>query len=298
MIDVKVLEVDKSGKIRLSRKEALQPGRRGARGRSARRMRTTRLANGVRVLSEELPGRRLRDGRHLGRERLALRDRGRRPGSRTSSSTSSSRAPSGGRRRRSPRRSTPSAACSTPSPARSTPATTRKVLSEHLPLALDLLADIFLHSRFAEDEIDRERTVVLQEISQVEDTPDDYVHDLFNLAFWPGHPLSRPIAGTAATVGALPSRRTSSRFIEARYRPNRILIAARRATSSTSSWSTWRRSTSAALAGHGRRRGSTASADRRAGRDRAREGARAGAPLPRGAGHLAGRPPIATPHTC
>jgi len=69
-----------------------------------------------------------------------------------------------------------------------------KVLHEQLPLALDLLADIFTQSRFASEEIDRERSVIIQEISQVEDTPDDYVHELFNLAFWPGHPLSRPIA--------------------------------------------------------------------------------------------------------
>ena len=60
-----------------------------------------------------------------------------------------------------------------------------KVLSEHLPIAEDILADIFLHSRFDPAEIARERNVVLQEISQVEDTPDDYVHDLFNLRFWP-----------------------------------------------------------------------------------------------------------------
>ena len=78
-----------------------------------------------------------------------------------------------------------------------------KVLPEHLPLALDVLGDIFLNSRFAEEEIDRERSVILQEISQAEDTPDDFVHDLFSLAFWPGHPLSRPVAGTAATVGPL-----------------------------------------------------------------------------------------------
>src|SRR5499425_3393766 len=52
-----------------------------------------------------------------------------------------------------------------------------KVLRQHLPLALDLLGDIFTHSRFAADEIERERTVVIQEINQVEDTPDDYVHD-------------------------------------------------------------------------------------------------------------------------
>ena len=100
-----------------------------------------------------------------------------------------------------------------------------KVLREHLPLALDLLADIFTQSTFAAEEIERERSVIVQEISQVEDTPDDYVHELFNLAFWPGHPLSRPIAGTAETVSRL-ARDDFLRFLEARYRPDRVLIAA------------------------------------------------------------------------
>ena len=100
-----------------------------------------------------------------------------------------------------------------------------KVLHEQLPLALDLLADIFTQSRFASEEIDRERSVIIQEISQVEDTPDDYVHELFNLAFWPGHPLSRPIAGTAQTVQGL-TREDFLRFLDARYRPDRVLIAA------------------------------------------------------------------------
>jgi predicted Zn-dependent peptidase len=100
-----------------------------------------------------------------------------------------------------------------------------KVLPEHVPLALDVLADIFTQSRFASEEIDRERSVIIQEISQVEDTPDDYVHELFNLSFWPGHPLARPIAGTPATVSAF-GRDDFLRFLEARYRPDRILIAA------------------------------------------------------------------------
>src|SRR5216117_4214180 len=100
-----------------------------------------------------------------------------------------------------------------------------KVLREHLPLALDVLADIFTQSTFAAEEIERERSVIVQEISQVEDTPDDYVHELFNLAFWPGHPLSRPIAGTAETVSRL-ARDDFLRFLEARYRPDRVLIAA------------------------------------------------------------------------
>ena len=100
-----------------------------------------------------------------------------------------------------------------------------KVLREHLPLALDLLADIFTASRFAAEEIERERTVVIQEISQVEDTPDDYVHELFNLAFWSGHSLGRPIAGTAETVSGF-ARDDFLRFLDVRYRPDRVLIAA------------------------------------------------------------------------
>jgi predicted Zn-dependent peptidase len=100
-----------------------------------------------------------------------------------------------------------------------------KVLREHLPLALDILADIFTHSTFPAEEVERERSVVIQEISQAEDTPDDYVHELFNLAFWPDHPLSRPIAGTPATVSTL-QRQHFLAFLDARYRPDRILVAA------------------------------------------------------------------------
>ncbi len=100
-----------------------------------------------------------------------------------------------------------------------------KVLSEHLPIAEDILADIFLHSRFDPAEIDRERSVVLQEISQVEDTPDDYVHDLFNLRFWPEHPLSFPVCGRVETVQSF-GKKEFLDFIAARYRPDRIIIAA------------------------------------------------------------------------
>jgi predicted Zn-dependent peptidase len=100
-----------------------------------------------------------------------------------------------------------------------------KVLREHVPLALDVLADIFTHSRFASDEIERERTVIVQEISEVEDRPDDYVHELFNLAFWPGHPLSRPIAGSVQSVSRF-HRDDFISFLDARYRPDRILVAA------------------------------------------------------------------------
>jgi len=100
-----------------------------------------------------------------------------------------------------------------------------KVLHEHLPLAFDLLADIFLNSRFDPEEIERARGVILQEIAQVLDTPDEYVHDVFKAYFWKGHPLSRPICGTAETVSAL-GRTHFLTFLRARYGTDRTVVAA------------------------------------------------------------------------
>lgn len=100
-----------------------------------------------------------------------------------------------------------------------------KVLDENLPLAINLLTDIFLHSVFNREEIERERSVILQEISQSEDTPDDYVHDLFSLDFFRDHPLGRPICGDAETVQAL-HRDDFLEFIRDRYLPGRVIVAA------------------------------------------------------------------------
>jgi predicted Zn-dependent peptidase len=100
-----------------------------------------------------------------------------------------------------------------------------KVLGEDVKMTTELLADIFLESVFAPEEIDRERQVVLQEISQAEDTPDDFIHDLFNLHFWQGHPLSLPIFGSVDTVNAI-DRELMVSFMADRYRAERVLIAA------------------------------------------------------------------------
>lgn len=100
-----------------------------------------------------------------------------------------------------------------------------KVLDDHLPLAIDLLTDIFLHSVFDREEIERERSVILQEISQVEDTPDDYVHELFSLNFFKEHPLGRPICGAVETVSAL-GREDLLGFWRERYLPSRVIVAA------------------------------------------------------------------------
>ena len=100
-----------------------------------------------------------------------------------------------------------------------------KVLGKDLEMATDVLADIFLESVFDPAEIERERQVVLQEISQAEDTPDDFIHDLFTENFWKGHPLALPIFGSVATVKKI-DRDLLTSFMAARYRSSRVFIAA------------------------------------------------------------------------
>ena len=70
-----------------------------------------------------------------------------------------------------------------------------KVLDEHLPLAMEVLADMFFHSRFDPAELDKERNVILEEISMYEDTPDDLVHDLMAKAVFGDHSLGQTILG-------------------------------------------------------------------------------------------------------
>lgn len=100
-----------------------------------------------------------------------------------------------------------------------------KVLAKKLPLAIDLLSDIVLHSIFDLDEIEKERRVLLQEIHMLEDTPDDLVHDLFSQTFWTDHPLGRSIIGTAESVGEI-TRHGLLEFMAERYCGNNILICA------------------------------------------------------------------------
>ncbi len=100
-----------------------------------------------------------------------------------------------------------------------------KVLDEDLPLAIDLLTDIFLHSSFDAEEIERERSVILQEISQAEDTPDDYIHDLFSVDFFKDHPIARPICGRLETVKSF-QRADIIDFFKTRYQPRRVIVAA------------------------------------------------------------------------
>jgi predicted Zn-dependent peptidase len=99
-----------------------------------------------------------------------------------------------------------------------------QVLDEHLPLAVDLLTDILLHPLFNAEELEREKSVVLQEIKMVEDTPDDIVHDIFAAQVWPGHPLGRPILGTRDLVNGFGREAILDHFAE-EYVPPKIIIA-------------------------------------------------------------------------
>ena len=78
-----------------------------------------------------------------------------------------------------------------------------KSLADHVPIALDVLADLVLNPVFASSDIERERSVILEEIKIDEDNPDVLVHELFTQNFWKDHPLGKPILGTTATVARL-----------------------------------------------------------------------------------------------
>ena len=75
-----------------------------------------------------------------------------------------------------------------------------RVLSEDLPLAVDLIADIVQDSVYDTEELSRERTVILQEIAQVNDTPDDVIFDHFQEVAFPDQPLGRPVLGMPDVV--------------------------------------------------------------------------------------------------
>ena len=100
-----------------------------------------------------------------------------------------------------------------------------RVLKQDVSLAVDILADVLQHSLFAPEEIDRERQVILQEIGQTLDTPDDIVFDYFQAAAFPGQAIGRPVLGTVETVSGMSSQALRG-YIDAHYAPSRLVVAA------------------------------------------------------------------------
>ncbi|PAE43427.1 M16 family metallopeptidase [Bacillus sp. 7884-1] len=99
-----------------------------------------------------------------------------------------------------------------------------KVLDTHAQFALDVLADMFFNSTFVEEELNKERNVVLEEIKMYDDTPDDIVHDLLSRAIYGDHPLGYPILGTEETLNTFTSA-TLKDYIHNRYTPENVVIS-------------------------------------------------------------------------
>ncbi len=99
-----------------------------------------------------------------------------------------------------------------------------KVLDQQMERGFDLIADLVSQPLFDNDELDRERNVVLEEIKMVEDTPDDLVHEIFVANFWPDHPLGRSILGTAETLATFDHDRVTQ-FFRSVYTPRNLVVS-------------------------------------------------------------------------
>jgi predicted Zn-dependent peptidase len=100
-----------------------------------------------------------------------------------------------------------------------------KVIDHHVPLAVDVLADMFLHSTFAPKDLAKEQKVVLEEIRMYDDSPDEMIHDLFVRTMWSGSNLGEPTIGYAETVSSLTSDDLRG-HLRAHYAPNTVVFAA------------------------------------------------------------------------
>ncbi|HEX4900985.1 MAG TPA: pitrilysin family protein [Pyrinomonadaceae bacterium] len=100
-----------------------------------------------------------------------------------------------------------------------------KVADQSLPAALDLLADVVANPKFSQEDLEREQSVILEEMKMVEDTPDELLGELFNAAYFPDQPLGRPIEGTRETVSSFDCE-TTSLFHSREFAAANLVIAA------------------------------------------------------------------------
>jgi predicted Zn-dependent peptidase len=100
-----------------------------------------------------------------------------------------------------------------------------KMLKEDLGLGVDIIGDILCHSTFEPEELERERGVILQEIGQANDTPDDIIFDHFQSAAYPSQPMGRPVLGTETIIRNM-KREALPGFMSAHYTPENMVIAA------------------------------------------------------------------------
>jgi predicted Zn-dependent peptidase len=99
-----------------------------------------------------------------------------------------------------------------------------RVLDENLELALDVLSDMVFHPTFPAKELNKEKNVILEELKQAEDDPDDIIHDYFEKAIYKDHALGMSVIGTTDTISSI-QRNDLCLYRESRYTPSRIVIA-------------------------------------------------------------------------
>ena len=99
-----------------------------------------------------------------------------------------------------------------------------RVPAERLDLAIDVLADIIGNSTLTPSDIDRERSVILEELKMYQDQPQDYVHSIFEQAMWPGHPLGRDIIGTVESVSSI-TRDDLTSYLAGHYRRPSLVVS-------------------------------------------------------------------------
>ncbi len=100
-----------------------------------------------------------------------------------------------------------------------------KVLDEHLPVAMDVLSDLVLNPAFREEDIEKEKGVILEEIKMDADSPDYLVHEIFSSNFWKDHSLGKPILGTRETVKRF-DQGLMRDYYHSVYTPANLLITA------------------------------------------------------------------------
>jgi predicted Zn-dependent peptidase len=100
-----------------------------------------------------------------------------------------------------------------------------KVVDKAVPQAFDLLADMLLRPRFDAEDLRVEQRVIIEEMKMVEDSPEEFLSELFNAAYFPDHALGRPIEGTEATVSSFDQTRTAQFHAQA-FAPHKLIIAA------------------------------------------------------------------------
>ena len=99
-----------------------------------------------------------------------------------------------------------------------------RTLDTRFDRALDLVADVVLSPAFRASDVEVERGVILEEIGEANDNPEDLAHENLVRALWKDHPLGAPILGTAETVGAIRKADLES-YYASRYRPDNLIVA-------------------------------------------------------------------------